>query len=95
MIPLFPVRAHMARVNASKVMECPDDPADDSVSPVNTFSASGASKVDARADVNDSPTVGGVSRGEAKADVGNPSSNGAFRIFPSVFLILLLVVQQL
>ena len=76
MIPLFPVRAHMARVNASKVMECPDDP-DDSVSPVNTLSASGASKVD------------------AKADVGNPSSNGAFRIFPSVFLILLLVVQQL
>ena len=83
----------MARVNASKVMECPDDP-DDSVSPVNTLSANGASKVDAKADVNDSPTDG-VSRGDAKADVGNPSSNGAFRIFPSVFLILLLVVQQL
>ena len=84
----------MARVNASKVMECPDDP-DDSVSPVNTLSASGASKVDAKADVNDPPTDG-VSRGEAKAaDVGNPSSNGAFTIFPSVFLVLLLVVQQL
>ena len=84
----------MARVNASKVMECPDDP-DDSVSPVNTLSASGASKVDARADINDPSTDGGASRGDTKADVGNPSSNGAFTIFPSVFLILLLALAFL